>query len=424
MSVVAYKPAEAKHFANEIVNPATYADEARLHETLTNLRNHEPVFWAEPDNYRPFWIVTKHADILEIEKQNDFFLNDPRTTLIDIETEKGIQDYTGGSHILLRTLVHMDNPDHRKYRALTQSWFMPPNLAKLRERVDAIAEKFVNRMVEKNGACDFVQEVAVWYPLHVIMSILGVPEEDESFMLTLTQQLFGTTDPDMQRDKALSEILDTNVVEDFFNYFTKITDDRRKNPKDDVASVIANAQIDGKPIGDLEAMSYYIIIASAGHDTTSSATAGGLLELIRRPEEMKKIRDNRDLMPKMLEECFRWVSPVKHFFRTPIADYEMRGKTIKKDQNVFMIYPSGNRDEEVFDDPFSFHVDRDPNKHLAFGHGAHLCLGMHLARLEMAAFFNALFDKVGDIELDGDPRWVESNFVSGLKEMPIRFSTL
>ena len=425
MSLVKEKPStDKKNLANEIVSPAVYADEERLHRALARLRRESPIFWAEPDDYRPFWAITKHADILEIEKLNDFFLNDPRTTLIDIPTEKGIKDYTGGSHILLRTLVHMDNPDHRKYRALTQSWFMPPNLRKIQEDVAKIAARAVDRMAEKGGSCDFVQDVAVWYPLQVIMSILGVPQKDEPFMLKLTQQLFGTTDPEMRRgrERDLSETLDMDVVQDFINYFTAMTEDRRKNPKDDVATVIANAEIDGAPIGHLEAMSYYIIIASAGHDTTSSATAGGMLELIRNPDEMRKVREDRSLIPKMLEECFRWVSPVKHFFRTPIEDYEIGGVKIKKGESVFLSYPSGNRDEDVFADSFSFRADRDPNRHLAFGHGAHICLGMHLARLEMAAFFDALLERVEGIELDGDPEWVESNFVSGLKHMPVKYS--
>ena len=404
--------------ANELVDPKTFGDEKHLHEIFATLRKEDPVCWTDSGDVRPFWSVTKHADIIEIERQNDTFLNDPRLTIQTIEIEAAIERATGGER-LLRTLVDMDNPDHRKFRGLTQGWFMGPAIRKLEDGFRVLANEYIDRMAAKGseGEIDFVKDVAVWYPLRGIMSILGVPKEDEAFMLKLTQELFGATDPDMKRGDETG----TDVITDFYNYFNAITTDRRANPKDDVATIIANAEIDGKPIGELEAISYYVIVATAGHDTTSSSTAGGLLALINNPDQFDKLRGDRSLLPSAIDEMIRWVTPVQHFFRTSTVDYELRGKKIKPGDNLVMWYASGNRDEEVFDDPFSFNIERKPNPHLAFGHGAHHCLGHMFAKMEMRMLYEALMDRVEHIELAGDTPRMEASFVSGLKSLPIRY---
>ena len=408
-----------KSIDNAIVDPKTYGHVDEFHKLFTKLRAEDPVRWTEPDGYRPFWTVSKHADIMEVERQNDKFLNDPRLTLQTIEVEEKVKEFTGGQSKLIRSLVDMDNPDHRNYRGLTQAWFMPPNLKAISARVDALAEKYIDRLEALGGECDFVSDVAVWYPLRVIMTVLGVPEEDEPIMLKLTQELFGSTDPEMRRENADFNV---NTVTDFFNYFNALTEDRRKNPKDDVASVIANATIDGEPIGHLEAMSYYIIVATAGHDTTSSTAAGGLLALMQNPEEFAKLKSDPDkYLNGAIDEMIRWTTPVKHFFRTAAVDYELRGQKIKADDNLLMCYWSANRDEDAFEDPFSFRIERSPNKHLAFGYGAHLCLGQHLAKMEIRALYKELLARLDHIELAGDPAFVEASFVSGLKRLPVRY---
>jgi cytochrome P450 len=406
---------------DQLVNPATFTDETSLHALWADLRRDDPVHWTEPVGYRPFWSISKHADIMEIERQHELFINDPRTTLATIQQEEDIKTFTGGSHILIRSLVQMDNPDHMVFRKLTQGWFMPPNLKKLQAGLADLAKEFVDRMEAKGGECDFVSDVAVWYPLRVIMMILGVPREDEPTMLRLTQELFGSTDADLSREDEKTSI-DMNTVTEFFDYFTKLTEARRADPQDDVASIIANAEINGEPIGHLEAMSYYIIVATAGHDTTSSSTAGGLLALLENPDQLERLRANPDLLPSAIDEMIRWSTPVKHFMRTATADYELRGKTIKKGDSLFLFYPSGNRDEEVFDDPNQFNIDRTPNKHLAFGYGAHVCLGQHLAKMEIKALYDELLPRLDSIELAGDPSRVAANFVSGLKRLPIRYA--
>ena len=405
----------------KIAYPETYADEKELHNIFTFMRKNDPVSWVEPNQYRPFWAITKHEDIIEIEKQNELFINDPRTTLMDIPTEDAIKEFTGGSHLLVRSLVHMDNPDHQLYRSLTQKWFAPPNLESLKKDIRNIAKEYVNKMVDHGNECDFAKDVAIFYPLRVIMSILGVPKEDEQRMLRLTQELFGGRDEDMIRDESETSS-ESNTITDFFEYFTALTEDRRINPTNDVSSVIANAQINNEQLGHLEAMSYYVIIATAGHDTTSSSTAGGILALIENPEQLSKLKNNPSLMTSAVEETIRWVTPVKNFFRTATQNYDLKDRKIKKDDSILLCYPSGNRDEEIFDDPFQFKVDRSPNRHLAFGHGAHLCLGKYLAKIEMEIFYEELFKKIENIELNGEPEWVKASFVSGLKSLPIRYT--
>ncbi len=400
-----------------MVRPSTYANPTLLETLMAEFRASDPLPFIQSDSHKPFYIATKHADIIEIARQPDIFKNTQQSVLQTKEIEAA-QAEQGNP---LRTLIHMDDPDHSKFRALTKAWFMPENLKRVEASVRLIADETVDRMLESGPELDFVTEVAVWYPLRVIMSILGVPAADEALMLKLTQELFGADDPDMKREQAPDEDRMQTLI-DFFNYFNALTASRRANPTDDVASVIANAQIDGAPIGELEAMSYYVIIATAGHDTTSSSTAGGMLALLQHPEELQKVINNPALMPLMVDEAIRWTSPVKHFMRYPERAYELRGKTIEAGSPVMLLYPSGNRDEEVFDRPQSFLADRRPNRHLAFGHGAHHCLGNLLAKMEIRCLYEAMFNRMKTFELIGEPRWVESTFVSGLKTLPVRIT--
>ena len=403
----------------DIVKPSTFANDPYFQALSADIRKNDPLAWIETESHKPFWVVSKHSDILEIERQNDKFLNTAQSVLQTKKVEKQIEE--SGQGQLLRTLIHMDEPDHKKFRALTKEWFMPINLRKIEARIKDLAKKTVDHMREMGGELDFVSDVAVWFPLRVIMMILGVPPQDEPLMLKLTQELFGAEDPDLQR-KAVSEEDRMQTIMEFFAYFSAMTEDRRKRPGDDVASVIANATVDGKQIGDLEAMSYYIIIATAGHDTTSSAAAGGVQALASSPLELKKMMDDPSISNLAVEEAIRWVSPVKHFMRYATENYSLRNKEIKIGDALMMLYPSGNRDEEVFQKPQKFIADRKPNRHLAFGFGAHHCLGNLLAKLELKFLYEELFSRIKNIELAGEAELVHSNFVSGLKTLPIRVS--
>lgn len=405
-----------------IVAPATYADPSLYDALFARLRAEDPVHWTEPEGYRPFWSVTKFADIQEVERHAAQYLNAPRMLLRPVAVEDQVRKLTGGSALMLRDIVHMDGRDHMAHRKLTQAWFMPARLKVLEADLRGLAREFVDRMVHGGPASEFVDDVAVWYPLRVIMRILGVPVEDEARMLVLTRDIFGPDDPDVRKGPK-PDLAAT--IKGFTEYFTDLTDARRRDPSDDIATLLSTAEVDGEPIGTLELMSYYIIIATAGHDTTSSTIAGGLLALLQNPHEMERLRaDPAILAAGGVDEMVRWVTPVKHFFRTAVEDCELRGQKIRAGDHLMMCYPSANRDADAFPDPFRFDLSRPPNRHLGFGYGPHLCLGQHLAKMEIRIFFEELIARVDAIELAGDPAWVASNFVSGLKRLPIRFSAL
>ena len=402
-----------------LVDPARWADEQWAHAQFAWLREHEPVRWMAPNGFDPYWSVSRHADIKAIEGDKQLFINDPRPILGGKMLDALVDQLVGRRH-LVRSLVAMDDPDHRKYRGLTQAWFRGENLRRLTGRIEELAVQYVDRLAEFGGECDFVKDVAIWYPLRVIMSILGVPEEDEPLMMKLTQEMFGSTDPDVRRSFEITSLAE--VIGDFEAYFSDLSRRRREHPTDDVASVIANARIDGEPLPEIETNGYYIIIASAGHDTTSSSAAGGLLALLEHPEEMAKLRGDPDgLMGTALNEIIRWVTPVRQFMRTATADCVVGGVDIAAGEACALWYPSANRDERVFDAPFEFRVDRRDAGHLAFGFGAHVCLGQHLARLELGILFKEMLRRLDRIELNGEPRYMQSTFVGGLKSLPIRY---
>ncbi|MFC5749638.1 cytochrome P450 [Actinomadura rugatobispora] len=402
-----------------LADPGAYADEARLHAALTLLRREDPVRWVEAPGYNPFWAITRHADVLEIERDHEVFLNAPRP-LLATAVQDEINRTRAEQGIGLRTLVHMDDPDHRVVRAIGADWFRPKAMRALEPRIRELARRYVDRMAILGDSCDFVRQVSVHYPLYVILSLLGLPESDFDRMLKLTQELFGGDDTELRRGETPEEVLE--VLMEFFAYFQELTKARRARPTDDLASAIANATVDGEPLNDFDTTSYYVIIATAGHDTTSSTISGGLHALIEHPDQLRRLQDDPGLMPLAVDEMIRWVSPVKEFMRTATTDYELRGATIRAGESVVLSYPSANRDEDVFDDPFRFDVGRDPNKHLAFGFGVHYCLGAALARIETRAFFEELLPRLESIELAGTPEGTATTFVGGLKRLPIRYS--
>jgi cytochrome P450 len=417
-----------EELARLIVSPRAYAEQTTLYQGFRWLRANNPIGRVEVDGYDPFWAVTKHQDILEISRQNDLFHNgDNATVLRPRAAEDMVRSMRGGNPNMFRMMINMDAPDHMKYRRITQGWLMPQKLQSLENRIRAIAREAVDRMASYGNECDFARDVALHYPLRVVMEIVGVPAQDEPRMLKLTQEIFGANDEDLRRDARatddpaalLGQLMD--VIADFEAYFAGLTEARRADPRDDIASIIAHAKIDGAAMGHSEAMSYYILMATAGHDTTSSSTSGAIWSLCEHPSEFRKVKADRSLIPKLVEEAVRYTSPVRHFMRSATADTQIRGQTIAKGDRLMLCYPSGNRDEEVFDDPDRFRVDRDATRHVAFGYGGHVCLGQHLARLEMRMFFEELLERLESIELAGEPRRSASTFVGGPKTVPIRF---
>ncbi|BCI79927.1 cytochrome P450 [Mycolicibacterium sp. TY66] len=405
--------------AKVLADPSAYADDDRLHTALTRLRATNPVAWVDNPPYRPFWAITKHADIMAIERDNNLFISEPRPLLMKADAEDLLKAQAEAG-IGLRTLIHMDDPHHRKIRAIGADWFRPKAMRDLKVRVDELAKRYVDRMRDIGPECDFVEEIAIQFPLYVIMSLLGLPEEDYDRMHTLTQEMFGGDDEEYSRGQTPEELF--AVLLDFFQYFAALTASRRANPTDDLASAIANGRIDGEPLSDMDTASYYVIVASAGHDTTKDAISGGLHALIQNPGELARLKANPELMSTAVEEMIRWSTPVKEFMRTATADTVVRGVPIAAGESVYLAYVSGNRDEEVFTDPFRFDVGREPNKHLAFGYGVHFCLGAALARMEMNSLFSELLPRLDSIELAGTPELSATTFVGGFKHLPIRYS--
>ncbi|HET6525133.1 cytochrome P450 [Sphingopyxis sp.] len=404
---------DARTIGNKIVDPRFHAEPGAYHALFRQLRSEAPVFWVEPDEYAPFWLVTKHADIMHVEKSMDLFVNGPRVMLRKTVVDDQIRKVTGGRPFLLNQLPNMDGSEHRYHRKLTQAWFAPARIKVLEEELRGYARDLFDRTLQQDGSIDFMRAVASWYPLRVIMRIIGVPAEDEPMMLKMTQQMFGPDDPEIKTEKF--DVIST--VQGFFAYFRELLAKRKAEPADDLATLLADADI-----GEQEALSYFILAATAGHDTTSASIAGGLLALIQSPSEFERLRSDPTLLPTAVDEMVRWVSPVTHFFRTPTEDVELRGASVAAGQAMMMCYPSANRDEEVFEDPFRFDIGRPQHRHLAFGYGPHLCLGQHLAKLEMRIFYEELLSRIDTVVLDGEPRWIQTNFVGGLKSLPIRYS--
>jgi cytochrome P450 len=400
--------------AKVFADPKAYADETKLHAALAHLRASAPVSWVDVPSYRPFWAITKHSDIMDIERADTLFTNSPRPVLVTAEGDE--QQAAVG----VRTLIHMDDPEHRVVRAIGADWFRPKAMRALKVRIDELAKIYVDKMKAIGPDCDFVQQVAVNYPLYVIMSLLGVPESDFPLMLRLTQELFGSDDDEYKRGADMQEQM--SALLEMFQYFTALTASRRENPTEDLASAIANARIDGEPLSDIQTVSYYAIIAAAGHDTTSATISGGMHALIEHPDQHQKLRADPGLMPLATEEMIRWVTPVKAFMRTAQEDTTIRGVPIAAGDSVLLSYVSGNRDADVFDDPFRFDVARDPNKHIAFGYGVHFCLGAALARMEVNSFFTELLPRLQSVELAGRPQHIATTFVGGLKHLPICYS--
>ncbi|HEY2775384.1 MAG TPA: cytochrome P450 [Candidatus Binatia bacterium] len=400
------------------IDPKAYADEKRWHAAAATLRREDPVHLVEMPGFDPFWAVMRHEHVIEIERQHEKFWNTVESVLMP----SAAQEQRDAIGVPIKTLVHMDGAEHRAYRAVTHDWFKPANLKRLvGERVDGLARDFVDKMESLGGRCDFAREISFLYPIRVIMEILGVPYTDEPRMLQLTQQLFGNEDGEFSgTDDRIKAILDSLM--DFAMYFSAMTADRREHPKSDLASTIANGKINGEPMGDLETASYYTIAATAGHDTTSNSLAAGMELFARHPDQLRIVQDDMSLIENAVDEIIRFATPVRHFLRHAQEDYELGGKKIKKGDRLYMAYLSANRDESVFEDPFRFDVQRrNADEHLAFGIGVHFCLGSHLARMELRAFFRELLPRLESVELDGTPQYVLATFVGGPKNVPIRY---
>lgn len=379
------------------------------------LHHQGPFHIVDAENFDRFTVVIGHPEVLAIERDPSTFTNAPASVLANqpVLAERAKNE-------VLRTLIHMDAPDHNKYRKLTNDWFRPASLNAYEAHINALSEDALTTLEQANGHIDFHTEIALSFPLRVILRILGLPERDYPRMLRLTQELFGAQDPDLQR-KGLDPAETDKIIQDFNHYFASLSNARRQCPTDDLASFIANGEIDGKPMPPLETMGYYIIVATAGHDTTAASMSAGLAELATHPDALDALKRHPELIPNAVEEMIRLASPVRHFMRTTRKDTVIGDHPFAAGDWLMLSFAGANVDPRVYDNPLAFDIHRDNRRQLAFGSGAHFCLGARLARMELISLFRQLIPRLKRLRLADGAASVKSTFVGGYKSLPIDF---
>ena len=398
-----------------ILHPEDYVAQGYPHSIWQKLRAEEPVSWqTQAGNALDFWAITKHQDITEIGKRPDAFVSGPRLVIShEEERETSIPP----------TLIQMDPPKHGIFRQMVSRGFTPRALERIHDPIEKIGREIVEKLYAKGdtGECDFVEEISAPLPIAVIAWLLGVPEEDWQMLFDWTNRTIGAGDPDYQAEGKTAQETAQQAQMELFGYFTQLVQQRRADPRDDLVTLFTKCEYEGKPLSDMDVLTWCFIIVIAGNETTRNGTTGGMLALIENQEELRRVQANMDLLPSAVEEIVRWTSPIIHFARTATQDYQLRDKLIREGEAVALFYPSANRDEEIFDDPYRFRVDRQPNRHIGFGVGEHFCLGAHLARLEMIVAYKHLLPRIDEIELAGPVDRLHSSLVGGVKRLPIRY---
>ncbi len=407
----------------DLIAPKAYGAQGAPHDQWRELRKLDRLHHCEPEGFDAFYPVVHHDQICEISKQPGLFLNRFGIVLESARQREILEANQGIGQ--MRAIIGMDPPEHRDYRKIAAPWFTPSAIERAAPIVEESARTLVDVLVERasggEGECDFANDIAAAHPLRVLSSILGVPRDQEPKLLKLTNELFASDDPDLQRKGEDQSKVVQELAMEFFQLFNAIIEDRRANPTGDLASLLANGKLNGEHMGMMETLGYFLITFTAGHDTTKNALAGGIRALAEHPAEFEKLRRNPDLVPSAVEEIVRWTSPVNYMKRVVAEDLEFRGQKLRKGENLVLFYASANRDESVFEDPYSFRVDRDPNRHLGFGIGEHFCLGSHLARESQRAMLRELIGRIDSLELAGEPEQIQSSFVVGLKKLPLRY---
>ena len=405
---------------SNLVDPGTYARDG-LQDTWARLRSESPVHWCEIEDVRPFWAITRNADVRHVSSHPDLFSSTGRLLLatksMDGENSPVLSsDLRTSGSASPKTLLSTDPPEHKDYRNLSSAFFRPSVLRRLEDRVREITVTLLDALSATDDEFDLVDDFAAWHPLKMICEILGIAEDNEALVLQLANAALGTaTDPE-HADEAHEAMIQ------MYAFLSRLIAEKRANPTEDLASTVANATLQGEPLGDFDLMVYFLILVTAGHETTRSAISGGLLALIEHPDQLALLRARPELIPSAVEEMVRWTTPVQSFMRTATQDTEIDGHRIAEGDTLALFYMSANRDESVFEDPYAFRIDRDPNQHLGFGIGEHYCLGASLARLEMRVLLEELVPRLQHIELVGEPEFLSSTFAPGPKHVPIRWT--
>ena len=368
----------------------------------------------------PFWAVTTHADITTVGRLPNVYSSIPRL-MVSVPDED--EDPTAFKPP--PTVISMDPPIHREFRRVISSKFTPGALKKIVPSVERIARQIVDDLFEETKPgdereVDFVEAVAAPLPIAVLGWLLGVPEEDWDKLYDWTNRMVGADDPDFQPESGEEDDGRQAIIE-LFGYFTGLLEHKKKNPNDDLLTLLLLAEVEGRRLEPLEVLAYCLALVVAGNETTRNATSAGLLALIEHPEQMRRLQNDPELLNTGVEELLRWSSPLVHFARTATETTELSGTKIEKGDALALFYPSANRDERIFEDPYRFDVGRTPNRHLAFGVGEHFCAGAHVARLELVMAFKHLLPRIQEIELAGDVARLRSSFVGGIKRLPVRY---
>jgi cholest-4-en-3-one 26-monooxygenase len=391
-------------------DPSTYAH-GFPYDAFRELRDHEPVSHQEhPAWERGYWAVTRHADVQRVSRDWTAFKNAPHPFLPDRGT-----DQAGGSSLLL---ISLDPPEHSKLRKIISSGFTPRRINDLAAHVKARVDSVIDSVADR-GECDLVKDIALWLPLHAIADLVGVPEADRAQVFEWTELTFGF-DPDVPVDARMQAAMD------MYAYADAMCAERRAHPRDDLMTVLLEADVDGDRLSDMQLSSFFMLLQNAGSETTRNLITTGTLALLERPDQLARLREDLSQLPIAIEELLRYTTPVMSFIRTATADTGIAGQPIREGDHVLMVYASANRDERAFESPDDIDITRDPNDHVAFGAGGpHFCLGAHLARLESRLMFEAILTRFEDLEVTADPstlRRVNSNLIDGFAEMPVRWS--
>ena len=386
------------------------------HEWFTYLRHNAPVY-KHPEPAGPgFWVVTRYDDVVQVGRDSQTFSSEQERGGVVQLRDDMMDDFNRGGRMMLT----MDPPDHTRYRSLVNKGFVPRMINALAPHIREITSAIIERAIDKGDQCDFVVDVAAELTLQVIAELLGVPLEDRHKVFQWSNRMIGSEDPEY----AISDELVRQAQIEMFMYVNALAPKRREEPRDDLVTTLLNAEINGDRLSEMDFNLFFLLLAVAGNETTRNALSHGLHTLIQHPEQYRMLVDDPSLVPSATEEILRWASPVMYFRRNVTCDTELRGQPIKAGDKVSIWYISANRDEEIFDDPFRFDIKRSPNEHVAFGGGgSHFCLGASLARMEINILLEELVKRVPAPSMVGDVKRLRSNFINGIKHLPVQLAS-